>query len=100
MAAAYGEGHGIMACGGWDALGDETHGCYKFAEGQSQWEAVDSGMPLKLAGSAAAWYRGEFWVLGGTKSQANQKQQKLTNKKVSNTDVDHHFYDYLTGSEI
>jgi len=77
MAAAYGEGHGIMACGGWDAHGDDLNECWKFTEGQSQWEQVDSSMHENLAGGAAVWYKGEFWVLGGTGSQADAKYQKL-----------------------
>jgi len=81
MAAAYGEGHGIMACGGWDAHGDDLNECWKFTEGQSQWEQVDSSMHENLAGGSAVWYRGEFWVLGGTGSQADAKYQKLSNKK-------------------
>ena len=81
MAAAYGPRQGAMACGGWDSKGLATDGCWKFKEGQSQWEEAPK-TELKLAGSTAVWYKGEFWVLGGSLSNENSKSQKNTNKKV------------------
>jgi len=80
MAAAYVDGKGAMACGGWDAVGEATDGCWKFTEGQSQWEKT-TPMFLKLAGSSAVWYKGEFWMLGGSSSSAKATTQKNKNKK-------------------
>merc|ERR1719348_1311036 len=82
MAAAYGKGNGIIACGGWDSRGETSNDCWTFTEGQSQWEQNLSTPPgMKLAGSAAVWYKGEFWLLGGTKSDADEKIAKNINKK-------------------
>jgi len=80
MAAAYGPGQGAMACGGWDSAGLATDGCWKFKEGQSQWEEAPK-TDLKLAGSSAVWYKGEFWLLGGSSANENSKSQLNTNKK-------------------
>merc|ERR1712106_429083 len=80
MAAAYGSGQGAMACGGLDSKGLATDGCWIFTEGQSQWKETQA-MDLKLAGSSAIWYKGEFWLLGGSSSDENSKSQNNVNKK-------------------
>ena len=82
MAAAYGSGQGSMACGGLDSKGLATDGCWIFTEGQSQWEETKA-TDLKLAGSSAVWYKGEFWLLGGSSSDENAKSQNNVNKKVT-----------------
>ena len=74
MAAAYGSGQGAMACGGLDSKGLATDGCWIFTEGQSQWEETQA-TDLKLAGSSAVWFKGEFWLLGGSSSDETAKSQ-------------------------
>jgi len=79
MSAAYEDGLGAYACGGWDSNGEPTDTCWVFKEGQSEWEELAPKTHSKLAGSSAVWYHGELWLLGGTSSNEKTKDQDLLN---------------------
>jgi len=94
MAAAYGPGQGIMACGGLDQKNLPTDECWVFKEEKKAWEEAHKS-PIKLAGSTAAWYQGDFWLLGGSSSHqinmytnANSKGQKYNPESQSWTEID------------
>jgi len=72
MAAAYAPESGMMACGGMNSGGEPSDQCWAFTAETKMWEEIpSSGKPL--SGSAASWYKGEFWMLGGTSATESEK---------------------------
>jgi len=78
MAAAYAPGQGIMACGGLSSKGSPTDECWIFKEGMAEWQEAPK-TDLKLAGSSSVWYKGEFWLLGGSSAKEFDKDVKKKN---------------------
>jgi len=72
MTAAYSQAKGIMACGGLTNTGDPSAECWVFTKESQAWEqAPHSG--VAMSGGVSAWYKGEFWMLGGTSAKEADK---------------------------
>jgi N-acetylneuraminic acid mutarotase len=83
MAAAYAPGKGIMACGGLDSAGDPSDQCWVFTKEKKEWEeATNSGAPI--SGSASAWYKGEFWMVGGNSAKDSDNPKTYKRKFINN----------------
>lgn len=81
MTAAYAPGKGIMACGGLTSSGVPSDACWTFTEENKGWaQAPSSGSPL--SGAVSSWYKGEFWMLGGT-SATEADKPKLYKQKIA-----------------
>eukprot|EP00090_Calanus_glacialis_P005309 TRINITY_DN14118_c0_g1_i3.p1 TRINITY_DN14118_c0_g1~~TRINITY_DN14118_c0_g1_i3.p1 ORF type:complete len:452 (-),score=116.15 TRINITY_DN14118_c0_g1_i3:68-1423(-) len=82
MTAAYAPGQGIMACGGLTSGGSPSDECWTFTEGNKVWaQAPSSGTPLSSA--VSSWYKGEFWMLGGTSAKEDDKPKLYKQKMVA-----------------
>jgi len=72
MTAAYSQGQGIMACGGLTNTGDPADECWVFTEENQAWvPAASSG--TASSGAVSSWYKGEYWMLGGTAAKLDDK---------------------------
>jgi len=81
MAAAYAPGLGMMACGGLTSGGDPSVDCWIFTAENKVWtKTPNSGKAL--SGGVAAWYKGEFWLLGGTAANESDKPKGYKQKLI------------------
>ena len=79
MAAAYAPGLGMMACGGLTSGGDPSDDCWIFTEEDKVWNKTPNSGEA-FSGGVAAWYKGEFWLLGGTAASENEKPEVYKEK--------------------
>jgi len=79
MTAAYSKDRGIMACGGLTAGGEPSDMCWAFTKETKAWQ-IGPKSPARLSGSASAWYKGEFWMLGGTSAKESDKSKVFKQK--------------------
>jgi len=77
MTAAYSKNKGMMACGGLNSNGDPTDDCWVFTEENQSWTPT-AKVPKALQGSASSWYKGEFWLFGGSSNKGSDKGNIFT----------------------
>merc|ERR550519_845914 len=82
MTAAYSKDKGIMACGGLMTGGEPSNMCWAFTKETKAWE-IATKSPARLSGSASAWYKGEFWMLGGTNRKIKMDKRLVGKKTVA-----------------